>query len=170
MHFAPVKNENDFRRLTRNCGCVVNFVNCVRMFERHADLEALAKTFATMPLRHQPGTAFDYGMGHIISGRCCEVAFGKTLTQIMQVQLLPCPPASHRRPAWPKSAAAAAARAGGRGGGQQQPGTDLVGHDRRPPTSLRCQDEVFTPLEMRGAGWGVDMETNKDVLPMYSCE
>eukprot|EP01052_Picozoa_sp_SAG31_P022155 SAG31_NODE_1749_length_7358_cov_6.713872_5_plen_185_part_00 len=43
------------------------------MFKRHPTLEHMARTFATVPLRHHPGTTFDYGMGHIISGRCCEV-------------------------------------------------------------------------------------------------
>ena len=44
------------------------------MFKRFPTLEDLAKTMATVPLRHHPGTTYDYGMGHIISGRCCEVA------------------------------------------------------------------------------------------------
>ena len=50
-------------------------------------------------------------MGHIIAGRCCEVAFGKSLTEIFQT-------------------------------------------------------EVFDPLEMTTAGWGVH-ESNPNVLPMY---
>ena len=74
-------------------------------------MEELAKAMVKCPLRHQPGTQYDYGMGHIIAGRCCEVAFGKSLTEIFQT-------------------------------------------------------EVFDPLEMTTAGWGVH-ESNPNVLPMY---
>eukprot|EP01052_Picozoa_sp_SAG31_P022154 SAG31_NODE_1749_length_7358_cov_6.713872_4_plen_81_part_00 len=30
------------------------------------------------------------------------------------------------------------------------------------------QDEIFDPLEMNGAGWGVCANENKNVLPMYA--
>ena len=66
---------------------------------------------AAQPLRHQPGTQFDYAMGHILAGRCIEVAMGSTLTEIMQ-------------------------------------------------------DEIFGPLGMDAAGWGV-YEADARVLPMY---
>jgi CubicO group peptidase (beta-lactamase class C family) len=53
-------------------GCGIDMLGD-EMFKRFPTLEDLARTMAKMPLRHQPGTMFDYGMGHIISGRCCEV-------------------------------------------------------------------------------------------------
>ena len=79
-------------------------------------LAELAATLAAQPLRHHPGEKYDYAMGHILAGRCTEVAMGgdRTLTEIIQ-------------------------------------------------------EEIFDPLEMTTAGWGV-YETDPRVLPMYRCE
>lgn len=74
-------------------------------------LAELAATLAAQPLRHHPGTRYDYGMGHILAGRCIEVAMGRTLTEVMQ-------------------------------------------------------SEIFDPLDMTDAGWGVH-DADPRVLPMY---
>jgi CubicO group peptidase (beta-lactamase class C family) len=55
--------------------------------KRYGTLEKLAAKIGTVPLRHQPGTQWDYALGHIVAGRCVEVAMGRTLTEIMQTEV-----------------------------------------------------------------------------------
>ena len=107
--FAAFGLVDEVDKAYKQAGCGVDMLaGGMCKFE---SLEKLAATLAGCPLRHQPGTKFDYAMGHIIAGRCTEVALGATLTEIMQ-------------------------------------------------------HEIFDPLEMNGAGWGVH-ESDPRVLPMY---
>ncbi len=50
-------------------------------------LEKVAARIGTMPLRHHPGTLWDYANGHIVAVRCAEVAMGRVATEIIQTEI-----------------------------------------------------------------------------------
>ena len=73
-------------------------------------LEAIAARVGSLPLRHQPGTLWDYALGHQIAGRCAEVAMGRTLTSIIQTEIFD--PLGMKDAAWSESPARCCGRRG----------------------------------------------------------
>lgn len=58
------------------------WVKNVRTLEKHCDL------LAKVPLKFQPGTSYEYAVGHIVIGRVIEVASGMPLKVFMQKEVL----------------------------------------------------------------------------------
>ena len=73
-------------------------------------LEAIAARVGSLPLRHQPGTLWDYALGHQIAGRCAEVAMGRTLTSIIQTEIFD--PLGMKDAAWSEPPARCCGRRG----------------------------------------------------------
>ena len=83
--FSIANDEVDRAYLSAGCGADMLDGSMTRW----ESLEELAATLAAQPLRHHPGTLYDYAMGHILAGRCVEVAMGgqRTLTQIIKDEI-----------------------------------------------------------------------------------